>query len=153
MIDTEKIETHVSLAGVTSLINRARILIVDDAPELLLLLQKLLARMGYEAETASDGFAALRALREKSIDVVLTDWAMPGMNGGELIVAMKHDERLRSLPTIVLTGYDTDKERREAERAGCDYFLVKPIKRDDLQRVIHEAMQKASQNAECRMMN
>jgi signal transduction histidine kinase/CheY-like chemotaxis protein len=129
---------------------RGRILIVDDAPELLLLLRKLVVRMGYEAETASDGYAALRLLREKSIDLVLTDWAMPGMNGGELIATMKREMRLlRNIPTIVLTGHDTDEERREAKHAGCDHFLVKPVKRDDLQRTIDEAMRKA----ECRVMN
>jgi signal transduction histidine kinase/CheY-like chemotaxis protein len=119
---------------------RARILIVDDVPELLLLLRKLVVRMGYEAETAADGFAALRALRDKSINLVLTDWAMPGMTGGELITAMKQDERLRHIPTIVLTGHDTDEERREARRAGSDHFLVKPVKRDDLQRTIKELL-------------
>lgn len=128
---------------------RARILIVDDVPELLLLLRKLVVRMGYEAETAGDGFAALRILREKRVDLLLTDWAMPGMNGGELITAMKRDEELRGIPTIVLTGHDTDEERREAKRAGSDHFLVKPVKRDDLQRTIEEAMQKA----ECGVMN
>jgi CheY-like chemotaxis protein len=114
-----------------------RILIVEDMPELLLLLKKLVGRMGYEAETASDGFAALRILGEKSIDLVLTDWAMPGMNGGELITAMKRDEKLRDIPTIVLTGHDTDEERREAARAGSDHFLVKPVRRDDLQHTIN----------------
>jgi signal transduction histidine kinase/CheY-like chemotaxis protein len=119
---------------------RRRILIVDDVPELLLLLRKLVARMGYEAETAADGFAALRVLQEQSVDLVLTDWAMPGMNGGELITAMKRDEHLRHIPAIVLTGHDTDEERREAARAGCDHFLVKPVKRDDLQRTINELL-------------
>jgi CheY-like chemotaxis protein len=123
-----------------ALIQQSRILIVDDVPELLMLLRKLVARMGYETEIASDGYAALRILREKSIDLVLTDWAMPGMDGGELITAMKRDERLRDIPTIVLTGHDTDEERRQAHRAGSDHFLVKPVKRDDLQRTIRELM-------------
>lgn len=127
-----------------SLYGQGRILIVEDMPELLLLLKKLVARMGYEAETASDGFAALRILREKTVDLVLTDWAMPGMNGGELITAMKRDEKLRDIPTIILTGHDTDEERREAARAGADHFLVKPVKRDDLQRTIDKVMQKAA---------
>lgn len=120
--------------------SRGRILIVDDVPELLMLLRKLIMRMGYEAETAADAFAALRILREKSIDLVLTDWAMPGMNGGELIATMKREEELRDIPAIVLTGHDTDVERREASLAGADQFLVKPVKRDDLQRAINELL-------------
>ena len=73
-----------------------RILIVDDVPELLMLLRKLATRMGYQAETALDGLAALKILHEKEIDLVLTDWAMPVMNGGDLIREMKRDARLLS---------------------------------------------------------
>ena len=47
------------------------------------------------------------------------------------------------VPTIVLTGHDTEVERREASDAGCDRFLVKPVKRDELQRVIDELLQTA----------
>ncbi len=117
-----------------------RILIVDDAPELLLLLKKLVARMGYQVETAANAFEALEILKARSIDLLLTDWSMPEMNGGELIAAIKEMEHLRGIPIIVLTGHDTDNERQAAETAGCDRFLVKPIMRDELQRVISKML-------------
>lgn len=116
------------------------ILIVEDAPELLSLLRRLIMRMGYEALTASDGRAALNILSERRVDLVLTDWAMPYMNGGELIRAMKRDQRLREIPTIVLTGHDTDVERREASVAGADCFMLKPVNRQDLQQKIAELL-------------
>ncbi|HEX8144226.1 MAG TPA: response regulator [Pyrinomonadaceae bacterium] len=117
-----------------------RILIVDDVPEILLLLRKLVARMGYQVEIAPLAVEALEILRAKRIDLLLTDWSMPGMNGGELIRTLKSDEQLGHIPTIVLTGHDTEVERTEAHAAGCDRFLVKPIKRDELQRVISELL-------------
>jgi signal transduction histidine kinase/ActR/RegA family two-component response regulator len=120
--------------------NRRRILIVDDVPEILLLLSKLVTRMDYQVEIASGADEALAILREKPIDLLLTDWSMPGMNGGELICALKREERWAEIPTIVLTGHDTDVERTEARAAGCDRFLVKPIKRDELQSVIAELL-------------
>lgn len=120
--------------------NRRRILIVDDVPEILLLLSKLVTRMDYQVEIASGADEALAILREKPIDLLLTDWSMPGMNGGELICALKREERWAEIPTIVLTGHDTDVERTEARAAGCDRFLVKPIKRDELQSVISELL-------------
>jgi CheY-like chemotaxis protein/nitrogen-specific signal transduction histidine kinase len=126
-------------AQVSSLEMR-RILIVDDAPELLLLLRKLVARMGYQVEIASGPTEALRILGAKQIDLLLTDWSMPEMNGGELIAALKADERLRDIPTIVLTGHDTDNERDAAQAAGCNRFLVKPVMRDELQRIINELL-------------
>lgn len=127
--------------------NTRRILIVDDVPEILLLLRKLVERMGYQVEIASGADEALAILREKRIDLLLTDWSMPGMNGGELICALKRDERWLEIPTIVLTGHDTDVERTEARSAGCDRFLVKPIKRDELQSVIQELLATPIANA------
>jgi CheY-like chemotaxis protein len=117
-----------------------RILIVEDAPELLLLLKKLVTRMGYQVEVASSAHAALEILRVKNVDLLLTDWAMPEMNGGELIQTMKCNERLRRIPTIVLTGHDTEVERSGAQAAGSDCFLVKPVMRDKLQRVITDLL-------------
>ena len=120
-----------------------RILIVDDVPEILLLLRKLVARMGYQVEIAAGAGEALEILRSKRIDLLLTDWAMPGMNGGELIGALKRDERLSNIPTIVVTGHDTEVERSAARVVGCNRFLVKPIKRDELQKVIAELLSTA----------
>jgi signal transduction histidine kinase/ActR/RegA family two-component response regulator len=117
-----------------------RILIVEDAPELLLLLRKLVTRMGYQVEMASGARAALDILSEQRVDLLLTDWAMPEMNGGELIAALRRDEKLRDIPAVVLTGHDTETERREAMEAGCDRFLVKPIRRDELQNVIADLL-------------
>jgi signal transduction histidine kinase/ActR/RegA family two-component response regulator len=127
----------------TSLSDARRILIVDDVPEILLLLRKLVARMGYQIEIAASAAEALEVLRAQPVDLLLTDWAMPGMNGGELISALKRDERLAHIPTIVLTGHDTEFERSAARDAGCDRFLVKPIKRDELQSIIAELLSTA----------
>lgn len=120
--------------------SRARILVVEDAPELLLLLKKLITRMGYRVETALSARAALEILREQQIDLLMTDWAMPQMNGGELIAHIKQDEKLRHIPTIVLTGHDTETEQRDAREAGCDRFLVKPVMRDELKSVIEDML-------------
>jgi signal transduction histidine kinase/ActR/RegA family two-component response regulator len=120
--------------------DQRRILIVDDVPELLLLLRKLVARMGYQVEIASGAAAALKILRETKIDLLLTDWAMPEMNGGELIAEFKQDDALSHIPTIILTGHDSERERDAAKAVGCDRFLVKPVKRDELQRVIIELL-------------
>lgn len=113
------------------------LLVVDDVPDIMLLLGKLVERMGYQVEMASCANEALEVLRRREIDLLITDWAMPGMNGGELIHALKQEAKWRGIPSIVLTGHDTETERDEALAAGCDCFLVKPVKRDELQKVIH----------------
>lgn len=120
--------------------NQQRILIVDDVPELLLLLRKLVERMGFRVEVAASAAEALLVMRETRIDLLLTDWAMPLMNGGELIAVLKQDKALCNIPSIILTGHDTERERNEAQAIGCDRFIIKPVKRDELQRIILELL-------------
>jgi signal transduction histidine kinase/ActR/RegA family two-component response regulator len=122
---------------VETISQRQRVLIVDDVPEIMLLLGKLVERMGYQVELASCANEALEIMRRSEIHLLITDWSMPGMNGGELITMLKQESRWRDIPSIVLTGHDTDAERDEALAAGCDCFLVKPVKRDELQSVIN----------------
>jgi CheY-like chemotaxis protein len=117
----------------------ARVLIVEDTPDLLVLLGKLVERMGYEAVTVNSAALALELLaREPQIDLLLTDWAMPEVSGGELIATLRREPHWRNLPTIVLTGHDD--VAREAAVAGCDRFLVKPVLRDELQQTIAELL-------------
>ena len=119
---------------------KRRVLVVDDVPDILLLLGKLVERMGYQVEMASCAADALEVLGQKEINLLITDWAMPGMNGGELIAVLKQETRWQDIPTVVLTGHDTEMERGEASQAGCDCFLVKPVKRDALQHAINELL-------------
>lgn len=117
----------------------ARVLVVEDAPDLRLLVGKLVERMGYEVLLAPDVPRAIELLEKNEVDLLLTDWAMPGMNGGELIAKMKDDARWQTIPTVVLTGHDM--ERQHARDVGCDRFLVKPAVRDELQDAIKELLQ------------
>jgi CheY-like chemotaxis protein len=123
----------------TGATRRARVLIVEDTPDLLMLLGKLVERMGYEALTADSAARALELLeREPHCDLLLTDWAMPEVSGGELIARLRRDPRFKRLPAVVLTGHDTVEQ--QAAAAGCDRFLVKPVMRDELQRTISELL-------------
>ncbi len=119
---------------------KRRVLVVDDVPDIMLLLGKLVERMGYQVEMASCATEALEILRRKEVNLLITDWAMPGMSGGELIATLKGEASWRNIPTIVITGHDTELERGEALMAGCECFLVKPVKRDELQRVINKLL-------------
>jgi two-component system capsular synthesis sensor histidine kinase RcsC len=115
------------------------VLIVEDTHDLRVLLGKLVERMGYEVLTAESAPEARALLaRAPHVDLLLTDWAMPEVSGGELIAALRRDPRWHDLPTIVLTGHDTAAD--EAAVAGCDRFLVKPILRDELQEAIAELL-------------
>jgi CheY-like chemotaxis protein len=117
-----------------------RVLVVDDVPDIRFMLGKLVERMGYKVDVAGCGLEALDILMCQEIDLVITDWAMPGMSGGELISTLKQQPRWQRIPTIVLTGHDM--EREEAMFVGCDRFLIKPVKCDQLQHAIVELIER-----------
>jgi CheY-like chemotaxis protein len=98
--------------------------LVDDEYSSLEVLALLLAQEGYEVVTASDGEEALERLREKRVDLLITDFWMPRTNGLELMERMQADEGWRSIPVLLMTAaYDTDRVRHPALAA----IVSKPL--------------------------
>jgi CheY-like chemotaxis protein len=108
-----------------------RILIVDDHADAAEGLGLLLGLYGYETQMAGDGMAALDIARTFLPDLVLLDIGLPQMNGYELAKRLR-DEHGRTITLVALTGYTREADRREAETAGFDHFMVKPISVEDL---------------------
>lgn len=113
-------------AGRTEL--KRKILIVDDAPMFRELESLFLARTG-RVITASSGAEALEAARRNLPDVVVADYAMPGMNGDALCREIKSDPDLRRTPVIIVAGRYEEDEHERAVRAGADDVIEKPINR------------------------
>lgn len=109
------------------------ILVVDDNVAGAQALQKLLALRGHSVRVAADAEDALRAVDEEPPEVVLLDIGLPGMNGYDLAREIKR--RAPAVRLVALTGYGQEEDRREAERAGFDHHLTKPIGLADLERV------------------
>jgi two-component system, OmpR family, response regulator MprA len=103
----------------------ARVLVVDDDPEMREFLQGELATEGHTCEVAASGQAALLALRQQAWDLVLLDWGLPDFSGIEVC------ERLRAggstTPVLMLTAHDDVAERVRALDAGADDYLTKPF--------------------------
>jgi two-component system, cell cycle response regulator len=109
-----------------------RILIVDDDPLFLKLLERQLGDTGHEVLTASNGFEAMRVLLERGADIIITDWLMPGMDGVELCRAIREQAESGFVYIIILT-VQADAERTVAAfEAGADDFLRKPVDRQEL---------------------
>ncbi|MDB4989245.1 MAG: multi-sensor signal transduction histidine kinase [Myxococcaceae bacterium] len=93
---------------------------------------RALANAGFEPSVAHDGRAAMDMLQSGEFDLVVTDMFMPTMDGLELVRAMRADSRLTRLPVLFLTSASDQDKQAEGYRAGCDSYLVKPVRPLDL---------------------
>jgi two-component system cell cycle response regulator len=105
----------------------ARILVVDDLPVNVKLLEAKLLVEYYEVVTASNGPEALRAVREHNPDIVLLDVMMPGMDGYQVCEAIKGDPDTAHIPVVMVTALDEVSDRVRGLEAGADDFLTKPL--------------------------
>jgi CheY-like chemotaxis protein len=110
----------------------ARVLIVDDFEDARTLYVMFFERLGFIVDEANDGEEALARIAEHRPDAVVTDIAMPVMDGLELTRVIKGGRETANLPVIVLTGNAMAVDIRQARAAGADEVLVKPCVPVDL---------------------
>jgi putative two-component system response regulator len=106
---------------------RSRVLVADDTESVRSLFRKLLLADGHDVVSASDGAAALDAVREHMPDVVLLDVTMPLMDGLEVCRRLKADPATRLTPIVLVTGQADLSDRIRGIEAGADEFLSKPV--------------------------
>ncbi len=111
---------------------KTRILAVDDSDTCLVLLGKHLELSGYDVMTAHTGREALQVIRQEGIQLIVTDWMMPEMDGLELCRAIRSEESLGFVFVIILTAHTEKARLVEAFEAGADDFLSKPFDRQEL---------------------
>lgn len=121
-----------------------RVLIVDDMPDNLFLLEELLKEGGFEVSSAQNGAEALRSARSNPPDMVISDLLMPVMDGYTLCREWHADAELRRIPFIVYTATFTEKQDEAlALSLGADRFVLKPHDADDLLDIIYEVLSAA----------
>jgi signal transduction histidine kinase len=111
---------------------RPRILVVDDSPENVELLEAHLARAGYDLDAASNGEAALRKVREAPPDLILLDIMMPGLDGYAVCERLKGDETTVFIPVVLLTALRDPEDKLRGIEVGADDFLTKPFSPPEL---------------------
>lgn len=105
----------------------ARILVVDDQPANVRLLEAKLQAEYFDVCTAVDGFTAIDVARAEQPDLILLDVMMPGMDGYETCRRLKDDVRTRHIPVVMVTALDQREDRIRGLESGADDFLTKPI--------------------------
>ncbi len=124
----------------------AKILVIDDDPSLLRLMQVTLMEQDYEVFAAGTGEEGLKILAEQNIDVALTDLHLPDFDGIELVQECR--KRSSDTEIIVITGYGSIAKASAATRAGAYYFLEKPVDFDELQILLEKTLERRQQNLE-----
>ena len=106
--------------------------LVDDAPDIRMLLRAIVSRCGYDIREAGNGREALALLDDVAPDLVLLDVQMPEMDGWETLAALRADPRSAEVPVILCTVKSHLDDMRRGWQAGCDGFLVKPFDVGDM---------------------
>ena len=103
-----------------------RVAVVEDNPDNRLLVHAILEDL-YEIDEYETGHEALEGIRQSIPDLVLLDISLPGMDGTEVLKAIREDQSLRHLPTIALTAHAMSGDREKYLAAGFDDYIAKPI--------------------------
>jgi nitrogen regulation protein NR(I) len=118
--------------------DRAKILLIEDDPGIVVTLRRLLSEEGYQVETETRGDAGLARARANPLDVVITDMKLPGLNGLELVREL-HSARPR-LPIILITAHGTTETAIEATKSGAYDYLLKPFEMPELFELVEHAV-------------
>src|SRR5688572_30250477 len=117
----------------------ATILYVDDEPAIGLVLQDTLERLGHSAIGATNVPEALGALARGQIDLIISDYRMPGLSGLEFLELLRSEGR--DIPLIILTGYATIEHAVAAIKAGAADYITKPLQTEQLEHAVSQALE------------
>ena len=113
-----------------------RILVADDEPALLRLLEFVLGRRGYVIQGVTNGNAAVEVLITESPDLVILDVMMPGLDGYEVLTFIRETPRLEGLPVVMLTARAQLDDIQRGLTLGADAYLAKPFDPEELFSVV-----------------
>ena len=109
------------------------ILVVDDYNTMRRIVRNLLKQLGFDnSDEAADGAEALKKLHEKPFSLIISDWNMEPMSGMELLKQVRADEKLKSLPFIMVTAESKPENVIAAKQAGVSNYIVKPFNAETL---------------------
>lgn len=110
----------------------AKVLVVDDEPNIVLSLEFLMEQAGFAVVTAEDGEQALARVNDSQPDLLLLDISLPGMSGFDVLERLRSEAATAQLPIIMLTAHGRDVEREKGMALGADDYITKPFSTQSL---------------------
>ena len=136
-MQTEQVDQAVNFS-------RAKIMIVDDDPELRMALKMRLRANQYETVSACDGYSAIALAQKERPNLIILDLGLPAGNGYSVLKRLQENDALSSIPVIVLTARDPLGNEERSLDAGAAAFFQKPVDNNELLEVIRVSLQSAS---------
>ena len=109
-----------------------QLLLIDDDPNLILLVKDYLEFRGYDVTTAENGREALEVLEQKVPDMIICDVMMPEMDGYSLVKHIRQEPRVNSVPVLFLSAKGQSQDRVKGLNEGADFYMVKPFEPEEL---------------------
>jgi two-component system alkaline phosphatase synthesis response regulator PhoP len=120
--------------------NDAKVLVVDDEPNIVVALEFLLENEGYKVEKAYNGADALKLAAASLPDIIVLDVMMPGMDGFEVARQIRNQPALEYTKIVFLTAKGTQRDKESGYASGAEYYLIKPFDNDVFVHTINEIM-------------
>jgi DNA-binding response OmpR family regulator len=147
--DAGEVVHQVSAEAGPSAAGRRRVVVVDDEPEIRMLVERTLRAQGYEVETAADGEEGLAKVQARLPDLVLLDAMLPKMHGFEVARRLRSDPRTRPVPIVMMTaiyrGWRFAQDARETY--GAQDYIEKPFRLDDFSRRVEAVLEATAARA------
>lgn len=125
-----------------------RVLIVDDFSTMRRIIKNLLTDLGFNNTVeAEDGHSALAVLRQDAVELVITDWNMPGMTGIELLREIRADAKFRTLPVLMVTAEAKREQIIEAAQNGVNGYIIKPFTAQTLEEKLNKVFERLGAGA------
>ena len=121
---------------------KARILLVEDNPATMEVMQQELEILGYEVAVARDGAEAVEMANSELPDLIIMDILMPKMDGGEATKQIRKNPKTQAIPVLAATAKALPEDRERCLESGCDAYIAKPFSYKELQDVIEKLLKK-----------
>lgn len=124
--------------------NQKKLLLIDDDPNLILLVKDYLEFRGYEVITAENGREALEVLESNTPDMIICDVMMPEMDGYSLVSTIRSDPKTSWIPVLFLSAKGQSQDRVKGLNIGADVYMVKPFEPEELVAQVESSLKQAS---------